>query len=397
MSGGNKIKISRTVIVLSVVSLLTDISSEMLYPVMPVYLKSIGFSALIIGILEGVAEATAGFSKGYFGSLSDRTGKRIPFVRFGYLLSALSKPLLAVFQFPLWVFMARGFDRLGKGIRTSARDAVLSAESTPETKARIFGFHRAMDTAGAMLGPVAALIYLYFFPDNFRILFLIAFLPGIISVSFTFYLKDKTVIPDPSVKKKGFFSFLQYWSKSDAQYKKLVCGLLFFTLINSSDIFLLLMIKQAGYSNIEVVAAYIFYNFVYAAVSYPAGMLADKLGFKKVFIIGMIIFAVVYGGMAMSPSLLIIFALFFLYGIYAATTESVSKAWISNISKKDDTATAIGFYTGFGSIFTMLASIIAGFLWNQFNPQAAFFVSSIGAVLTALYFQFIIKHKKYVN
>jgi MFS family permease len=397
MSGGNKIKISRTVIVLSVVSLLTDISSEMLYPVMPVYLKSIGFSALIIGILEGMAEATAGLSKGYFGTLSDRTGKRVPFVRFGYLLSSLSKPLLAVFQFPLWVFMARGFDRLGKGIRTSARDAILSAESTPETKARIFGFHRAMDTAGAMIGPVAALVYLYFFPDNFRVLFLIAFLPGIISVSFTFYLKDKTVIPDPSVKKKGFFSFLQYWSKSDVQYKKLVCGLLFFTLINSSDIFLLLMIKQAGHSNIEVISAYIFYNFVYAAVSYPAGMLADKLGFKKVFIIGMIIFAVVYGGMAMSPSLEVIFILFFLYGIYAASTESVSKAWITNISKKDDTATAIGFYTGFGSIFTMLASFIAGFLWNQFNPAVTFLVSSSGAVLSAFYFQFTIKHKKYVN
>jgi MFS family permease len=385
----NKIKISRAVWILSIVSLLTDIASEMLYPVMPIYLKSIGFSALIIGLLEGFAEATAGFSKGYFGNLSDRLNKKVPFVRFGYFLSAISKPMLAAFTFPLWVFLARGFDRLGKGIRTSARDSILSAEATKETKARIFGLHRAMDTAGAMLGPVAALIFLYYYPDNFVPLFLIAFIPGMLGVVLTYFIKEKKIEGAASVSKKGFFGFLAYWKISSKEYKKLVIGLLFFTLINSSDVFLLLLIKYIGYTNTEVILVYIFYNFVYALVSYPIGIFADKLGLKNVLTVGLIMFAIVYGGMAMMPSLPVIFILFSVYGIYAASTESISKAWISNISNKQDVATAIGFYTSFGSLFTMLASVLAGFLWSTFNPSVTFMVSAAGAVVCVLYFRFL--------
>jgi MFS family permease len=384
-----KINISKTVWVLSIVSLLTDVASEMLYPVMPIYLKSIGFSALIIGILEGFAEATAGFSKGYFGNLSDKMNKRVLFVRGGYFLSAVSKPMLAVFTFPLWVFLSRGFDRLGKGIRTSARDSILSAEATPETKARIFGLHRAMDTAGAMLGPVAALVFLYFYPDSFAPLFIIAFVPGMFGVLLTYFIKDKTIEGPVSVSKKGFFSFLLYWKTSAKEYKMLVTGLLFFTLINSSDVFLLLLIKHIGYSNTEVIMVYIFYNLIYTLASYPVGILADRLGLKNIFTMGLIMFAVVYCGMAFTPSLPVIFILFAVYGIYAASTESISKAWISNISNKQDVATAIGFYTSFGSLFTMLASVLAGFLWNTFNPSVTFLVSSAGAVVCVMYFRFI--------
>ena len=384
----NKIKISRAVWILSIVSLLTDVASEMLYPVMPIYLKSIGFSALLIGILEGFAEATAGFSKGYFGNLSDRLNKRVLFVRAGYFLSAISKPMLAAFTFPFWVFLSRGFDRFGKGIRTSARDSILSSESTPETKARVFGLHRAMDTAGAMIGPIAALVFLYFYPDSFVPLFLIAFVPGMLGVVLTYFIKDKVIEGPVSVSKKGFFSFLLYWKSSTKEYRKLVIGLLFFTLINSSDIFLLLLIKYIGYSNTEVIMVYIFYNLVYALVSYPVGILADRIGLKNVFTIGLIMFAIVYGGMALTPSLPVVFILFSVYGIYAASTESISKAWISNISDKQDVATAIGFYTSFGSLFTMLASILAGLLWSTFNPSVTFAVSAVGAVVCVLYFRF---------
>ncbi|MBK5194320.1 MAG: MFS transporter, partial [Flavobacteriaceae bacterium] len=145
--------ITKTVWILSIVSLFTDTASEMLYPIMPIYLKSIGFSIVLIGILEGFAEATAGLSKGYFGKLSDNSGKRVPFVQVGYMLSAISKPMMAVFIFPIWIFFARTIDRLGKGIRTGARDAILSDEATPETKGKVFGFHRSLDTFGAVLGP----------------------------------------------------------------------------------------------------------------------------------------------------------------------------------------------------------------------------------------------------
>ncbi|MCX6165099.1 MAG: MFS transporter [Ignavibacteriae bacterium] len=384
-------KISRTVWIVSFVSLFTDIASEMLYPVMPIYLKTIGFSALLIGLLEGFAEATAGLSKGYFGNMSDRKGSRVPFVRFGYFLSSLSKPMLAVFSFPLWVFGARTVDRLGKGIRTSARDAILSAEATPETKGRIFGLHRAMDTAGAMIGPVCALALIWIFHDNFRLIFLIAFIPGIFAVLLNFLIKEKKITSVPSITSKGFFAFLKYWKVASKDYKKLVIGLLFFSLINSSDIFLLLLIKFIGYSDIEVIAVYIFYNFIYALTSYPVGIFADKLGLKKVFCIGLILFAVVYGGMAFQPPLYVIFILFFVYGIYASSTESISKAWISNIVNKRDTATAIGFYTGLGSIFTLFASIFAGFLWSTFNPSVMFAFSFSGAIILILYFLKFIK------
>jgi MFS family permease len=381
----SKPKISKAVWILCFVSFFTDIASEMLYPVMPVYLKSIGFSALIIGLLEGFAEATAGFSKGYFGNMSDRSGKRAPFVQIGYGLSSISKPMLAAFVFPLWIFLARTIDRLGKGIRTSARDAILSSESTPETKGRVFGLHRALDTAGAFIGPVFALIFLSIYADDFKALFLLAFVPGLFAVSLSFFIKEKEIEAKPNIKGRGFFSFLRYWQIASKDYKKLVTGLLAFALINSSDVFLLLMIKQIGYSNTEVIAAYIFYNFIYAVSSYPVGVLADKLGLKNIFITGLFIFALVYGGMSFQPSLVVIFILFFFYAIYASATESISKAWITNISAKEDAATAIGFFTGFSSIFTLLASIIAGFLWSTFSPPVTFAVSSAGAVLVAIY------------
>src|SRR5574339_622590 len=174
--------INRTVIILSVVSLFADIASEMIYPVVPVYLKEIGFSVLLIGILEGVAEFTAGISKGYFGKRSDEKGIRLPFIQGGYFLSAISKPMMAMLTYPLWIFFARTIDRFGKGLRTAARDALLSKQATKETKARVFGFHRGMDTVGAAIGPMIALSFLYFFPKSYATLFYLAFIPGIISV-----------------------------------------------------------------------------------------------------------------------------------------------------------------------------------------------------------------------
>src|SRR6185312_14011450 len=226
--------LTRTIWILSAVSLFTDVASEMLYPVMPIYLRSIGFSALLIGILEGLAEATAGLSKGYFGKLSDQVGRRSPFVRLGYALSAMSKPLMAVFIYPLWIFMARTMDRLGKGIRTGARDAMLSDEATRETTGRVFGFHRGMDTLGAVIGPALALLWLNRYPHRYRWLFFIAFVPGLLAVLFTFVLKERkrATLDRPPRGKTGIFSFLHYLPKSPARYRKLVIGLWLFTLVN---------------------------------------------------------------------------------------------------------------------------------------------------------------------
>lgn len=378
--------ITRTVWVLSVVSLLTDTASEMLYPIMPLYLKTIGFSILLIGILEGVAEATAGLSKGYFGKLSDTSGKRVPFVQIGYALSAISKPMMAVFIYPLWIFFARTIDRFGKGIRTGARDAILSDEATPQTKGKIFGFHRSMDTLGAVLGPAFALLYLYYHPQDYKTLFLIAFIPGVFAVFASFVLKDKKQ-PTPQEKTSvRFFSFLNYWKQSPTEYRKLVVGLLAFTLFNSSDVFLLLKAKQSGLDDTLLIGVYIFYNLIYALFAFPLGIVADNFGLKKMFLIGLTLFACVYFGMSANSNTYIFFGLFFLYGIYAAATEGISKAWISNITDKKDTATAIGTYSGFQSICTMLASSLAGLIWFQFGASATFFVTGIGTVIIIAYF-----------
>ncbi len=385
--------ITRAVWILSLVSLFTDTASEMLYPIMPLYLKSIGFSIVLIGILEGVAEATAGLSKGYFGKLSDSTGRRMPFVQWGYALSALSKPLMALFVAPLWVFFVRTFDRVGKGLRTGARDAVLSDESTPATKGKVFGFHRSMDTLGAVLGPVFALLYLQWHPEDYKTLFFIAFIPGVIAVICSLLLKDKKVIVKSDKPKVAFFSFLSYWKQSPILYRKLVAGLLVFTLFNSSDIFLLLKAKQAGLNDTNIITIYIFYNLVYVIFAFPLGILADKIGLKKIFITGLFVFAIVYAGMAYADLPIYFYGLFFLYGIYAAATEGISKAWISNISAKENTATAIGTYSAFQSICTMLASSLAGIIWFAYGSKTTFLLSAAMAFVVVIYIGFYAKEK----
>ncbi|OJW81796.1 MAG: MFS transporter [Bacteroidetes bacterium 46-16] len=377
--------ITKIVWILSLVSLFTDMASEMLYPVMPIYLKSIGFCIVLIGILEGFAEAVAGLSKGYFGKLSDNLGRRLPFVQWGYFLSALSKPMMAVLTFPIWIFFARTIDRLGKGIRTGARDAMLSDEASPETKGTVFGFHRSMDTLGAVFGPLLALGFLYFYPGNYKLLFYLAFIPGIIAISFTFFLKDKNPVPKANRIKTSFFDFIQYWKASPMSYRKLVLGLLLFTLFNSSDVFLLLKLKENGLTDVATIGMYTFYNVVYVLFAYPLGIIADRLGLKKIFITGLVLFAIVYVGMALNSHWYIYFGLFFLYGVYAAATEGISKAWISNITDKKDTATAIGAFTGFQSICTMIASSLAGLLWFNFGSMVTFMITAAITLIVIFY------------
>jgi MFS family permease len=382
---------------------MTDVASEMLYPVMPVYLKSIGFSVLLIGILEGIAEATAGLSKGYFGHFSDRLGRRVPFIRAGYSLSAVSKPMMALLTWPLWIFFARTLDRLGKGIRTSARDAMLSDESTPGNKGKVFGFHRSMDTVGAAIGPLFALGFLWFYPGQYRWLFVIAFVPGLLAILMTFLVKDKsdpqmTVAKHLSVKASpGFFSYLKYWNRASSSYRMLVAGLLVFTLFNSSDAFLLLALKEQGLSDTAMIGVYIFYNLVYALVSYPAGALADRIGLRTMLIAGLFIFAGVYLMIGMAHSIWIFAVLFMLYGIYAACTEGISKALLSNLAAKDETATAIGFYNSLVSIGALMASALAGLLWYTAGPNIMFMISGAGVFLVALYLLIYFRHERSVR
>jgi MFS family permease len=366
-------------------------ASEMLYPVMPLFLKQVGYSALFIGILEGAAEAVAGLSKSYFGKLSDRSGKRLPFVQLGYTLSAISKPMLALLIHPAWIFLSRGMDRLGKGIRTGARDALLSDESTLATKASVFGFHRSLDTMGAVLGPALALLYLYYFPAAYQDLFLVALLPGMFAVGLSLVLKEQQkaagLLPAANIPVR-FFSFFSYWKKSPGSYRNLSGGLLVFALINSSDVFLLLKMSERGISDTMIIAAYIFYNLVYALAAWPAGILADKIGKKKLMVAGLVLFALVYAGFsvanhAWSFALLLVF-----YGFYAAATEGIAKAWISNITPRHETATAIGTFTGLQSLAALFASSISGLLWFYFGSGVVFVIAAVVALCVCCYLLF---------
>ncbi len=387
--------ITRTVLLVSFVSFFNDIASEMLYPVMPVYLRSIGFSVLLIGILEGIAEATAGLSKGYFGSLSDQKKKRLPFIQVGYAFSAISKPLIALFIYPAWIFFARTLDRFGKGIRTGARDAILSDESTSENKGKVFGFHRGMDTFGAAIGPALALAWLYFFPGQYRWLFFMAFIPGVTAILLTFFIREKQRPETGTAKSRiHFFSYFSYWKRARPDFRLLVPGLLLFALFNSSDIFLLLAVKEQGLSDLQMIGVYIFYNLVFALLSYPVGWLADRIGLKTMLIAGLLVFSLVYFGFGWADSLLLFGFLFFGYGLYAACTDGISKALITNIADKSDTATAIGFYTSLTSIIALLASSLAGLLWFTLGSKWMFVISGSGVAVAMFYLLFTMKRKR---
>lgn len=370
--------INRTVWVLSFVSLFADMASELLYPVVPVYLKEIGFSVLLIGVLEGLAECIVGISKGYFGNLSDEKKQRLPFVQWGYFLSALSKPMMALLTVPIWIFFSRTIDRLGKGLRSSARDALLAAAATPATRAAVFGFHRSMDTAGAVAGPLLALLFLYVYPGAYKTLFYLAFIPGIIAVILLFFIKENKPTANTN-RKKGFFSYLSYWKESSFEYKKLIQPLLLFALGNSSDVFLLLKTKAITQSDTLTIAAYIFYNLVFAATSFPLGKLADKWGHRKVIIMGLFLFIIVYAGFAMATSTLSVFVLLGIYGLYAAGTEGVIKASITNVVTAEKTGTALGFYSSMQSLLALSASTIAGLLWSGIGDKAPFYWAAFTA------------------
>ena len=382
---------------LSLVSLFNDVASEMLIPVMPMFLKHIGFSIILIGILEGIAEAVAGLSKSYFGKQSDLSGKRLPFVQLGYTLSAISKPMMAIFIYPLWIFFARTLDRLGKGVRTAARDAMLSDEATPETKGRVFGFNKSMDTFGAVIGPAIALAFLYYYPNDYKTLFLWSFIPGILVILLTRFIKekkkDRVIEANAKPTRAKIFAFVGYWKSSTPQYKKLVTGLLLFALFNSSDVFLLLKMKETGLDDTAILGVYIFYNMVYAILAYPVGILADKLGLKKIFLLGLAVFAAVYIGFAFNNNLVIYFLLFALYGLYAAATDGISKAWISNIVDKKEVATAIGTYTGFQSIATLIASSLCGLLWFNFGAMITFLITASVTITVIMYLAFFKRTK----
>ncbi len=374
--------IPKQVIILGLVSLFTDIASEMLYPVTPIFLTTVlGASMAVVGIIEGIAEFISGFLKGYFGRLSDKLGKRSIFITLGYGLSALSKPLPGLFPFIPAVLVSRVSDRVGKGLRTAPRDALLASHSDGNT-GEIFGFHRGMDTLGAAIGPVTALMLLHFYHNNFTLIFLVAFIPSVIAVSFTTFVKDKII----AIKQKHKEHYSVLWKTAHPEFKVILILITVFSLVNSSDVFLILKSQNISHSSTLAIVGYIFYNIIYALASYPLGKVADKFGKRNVYITGLIIFSAVYLGFALSPDLSLIWGLFVLYGLYAASTEGVAKAWVSDLIPDHLRGTAIGLITMLSSFSMMLGSFLTGFLWDMLGSSVPFIVSSIVSFAVAIVF-----------
>lgn len=372
-----KSKFARNVWWLGLISLFADISSELLYPVLPVYLKQAGYSMLALGLLEGIANVVAGISKGYFGHQSDVLQRRSLFVRWGYGLSAIGKVIMVGAPDLFRIYAGRMTDRLGKGIRTAPRDALLALESTPETRAAVFGFHRGLDTLGAAIGPALALCWLYFFPGDYVTLFTLAFIPAVISFLFTLRVKEKK--PEhtlPQKKYVGFFSYFSYWKMGPPAFRKLLFPLIVLALVNSPDVFLLMALKEAGYSDTTMIAVYILYNLVYATLALPIGNIADRIGKVKVMLAGMLLFSICYAGMAYLDAVFSFIILFAMYALSMACLESVGKAVISSIAPAQERGRAIGFYTSVNSIGMLVAGAWTGLLWPIGGPALVFTITA---------------------
>ena len=389
----SKFGISKNVFVLGLVSFFNDVASEMIYPLVPIFLTSVlGAPVAIVGLIEGIAESTASVLKVVSGWLSDKFQKRKPFVVAGYSFSAISKILLSLaFSWP-FVLIARFIDRFGKGTRTSARDALIVESSDTLTRGKSFGFHRALDTLGAVVGPLIALLAIHFLDNNFRLIFFLAFMPACIGILLLlFFVKERK-------KEANSSPALRFnWRNLNPSFKIFLLISFIFALGNSSDAFLILRAQNLGLSVISVVLAYVLFNFTYAIFSMPAGIIADKIGPKKVLLDGFLLFSAVYLLFGLAPSSPFLWFLFPIYGIYMALTEGGGKAYISNLVPQEKTGTAFGVYQTTVGLCIFFASLIAGLLWTYIGVSAPFIFGSIMAVISAFLFVVLEKRLKIVK
>ncbi|MHB1376344.1 MAG: MFS transporter [Candidatus Humimicrobiaceae bacterium] len=378
----NIFNIPKNVIALGWVSFFNDIASEMIYPIVPIFLTSfLGVPVAIVGIIEGIAESTASLLKVFSGWLSDKFQKRIPFVVSGYAISTFSKIILGLsYTWPL-VLVARFLDRFGKGIRTTARDSLIAESCSISDRGKSFGFHRALDTLGAVFGPLLAILLLSKLNNNLRLIFLIAFIPGFIGVLlFIIFVREK--------KKKALcFSDLKLrWRDVNPSFKIFLFISIIFSIGNSSDAFLILRAQNLGLAIKTTIFAYVLFNLTYAIFSIPAGIIVDKIGAKRVLITGLLLFSVVYLFFGLINSSMFIWLLFPVYGIYMALTEGVGKAYISLLVPQEKSGTAFGIYTTSIGICSFLSSLIAGVMWSYINIRIPFFFGSITAFIAAILF-----------
>lgn len=368
------------VIILGIVSFLTDISTEMVYPLIPLYLVSkLGASPAIVGIIEGIAESTASLLRVFSGYISDLVGRRKPLAILGYGSSTIGKIFLYISNSWGLVLVGRWIDRFGKGIRTAPRDALIADSTDPTKRGSAFGLHRAMDTLGAVLGIILAYYFFTRFSGDYSRVFLYSLIPAFLGVIALFFVRETKKIKDSRASKP-----VLKWSILDKRLKGFLIVTLIFTLGNSSNQFLLLRAKNLGFNDATVLLLYLVYNLVYMVFAYPAGRLSDRIGRKRIIVIGYLFYGLVYLGFALVGKADYLWLLFGLYGIYIGLTEGVQKALISDIAPVETRATLIGLHATLEGIGLLPASFIAGLLWNTISASAPFYFGGLMGIISAL-------------
>jgi MFS family permease len=380
MEENRKNPLNKTVLSLGLVSFFADVASEMLYPITPIFLTTVlGASMASVGLVEGLAEAIASLLKTYSGVWSDSISKRKPFIVLGYFMAAIAKPIIGVATSWTHVLGARAFDRAGKGIRTAPRDALLADSVESTNRGAAFGWHRAMDTAGAAVGPLFALLLLSQDPSNLRPLFVWALLPGLLAVAVLFFIHEP---PANTKKTNSWVNPLKNFRILNADFKKYLLAWGLFSIANSSDVFLLLKAKSAGMTTASLILVYCLYNLIYAFSSPYFGKLSDKMDRRKVLMMGLAVFAAVYLGFGFVLMTWQYWALFGVYGLYMGATDGVGKALAIDLVPSDAKATAVGILGTVTGLCTIVASVVAGLLWDHVGSTSTFLYGAIGAVVS---------------
>lgn len=351
--------LTRNVRVLSAVSFLQDTASELLYPLLPIYLTSVlGAPPAVVGAVEGVAEGAGSLTKLAAGPLGDHYSRR-PIVAAGYGMAALGKIIIAAATAWPGVLAGRVVDRLGKGIRGAPRDALLVDGIDDAARGRVFGFHRAMDTFGAVIGPLLGLVGYELLDHQIAPLLWVAVVPAVLSVALVFLSREvKRIAP---AQRKAIFARVKDLPR---RYWRVTTLLVAFGVVNFPDALLLLRLNEIGFSVVEVILAYVGYNLVYALSSYPAGMLADRVPRPAVFGIGLVFFAVGYIGLGLTTDTVTAWILIGVYGLFTGCTDGVGKAWISSLAGSDLQGSAQGVFQGLSGFALLAAGVWAGLLWG---------------------------------
>lgn len=371
--------LSRDTFLLASASLFSDISSEMLYPILPIYLTQVlGAGGSVVGLVEGIAEATQNAVQGFSGSLSDRLQRRKPIALIGYFVAALSKPLMGLAGAWPGVLGGRFLDRLGTGVRSAPRDALIASSVDDANRGRAFGLEGVGDNAGAFMGPLLAIVLLMVLHLDMRLIFYLAIIPGLFAFLMIVLVREKQT--EVEVKSK---IDIRLWQFPKPYWNYLLAAAVF-GIGNSSNAFLILQTRAMGASLTVTILIYAGFNLVAALISYPAGFLSDKIGRRNVLLAALGVFLVAYLGFALSRSLLLITMLFILYGLYQGIFRSVGKALASDYVSAALRASSVGWYNTTVGVSGLFASLIAGVLWDHVGHASVFLFGSAAAVAGAI-------------